>query len=50
MAQNNNERRGIDDDKQSVMNQSMIRKMRTVALKFSTTLKGEGEINQAKER
>ncbi|TNV71951.1 hypothetical protein FGO68_gene10306 [Halteria grandinella] len=50
MAVQNNARRGTDDDKQSVMNQSMIRKMRTVALKFSTTFKSEGDTTQAKER
>lgn len=50
MAQNNNARRGTEDDKQSVMNQSMIRKSKTVALKFNTTFKSEGEISQAKDR
>ena len=49
MAQNN-QRRGTDDDKQSVLNQSIIRKARTVALKFSTTFKSEGDIGQAKDR
>ena len=38
------------DDNRSMLNQSMIRKLRTVALKFSTTFKSEAEINQAKDR
>jgi hypothetical protein len=42
--------RRTEDDNRSMINQSMVRKMRTLVLKFFTTFKSDAEINSAKDR